>query len=164
MKATFRKITEADNQAVARIIHTVMPEFGASGPGFAIHDEEVHRMFESYSKPRCAYFVCVVNGQLLGGAGLAPLAGGAEDTCELKKMYLLSHARAKGYGKQLLKIGIAEARALRFDKMYLETFHTMSAAITLYESLGFRKLPGSLGNTGHFACDNFFLLDLRESL
>ena len=35
---TLRPITPADDAAVANIIRTVMPEFGAGGPGFAIHD------------------------------------------------------------------------------------------------------------------------------
>ena len=37
--------------AVARLIRAVMPEFGASGPGFAINDPEVDDMFTAYSAP-----------------------------------------------------------------------------------------------------------------
>ncbi|HZX71850.1 MAG TPA: GNAT family N-acetyltransferase, partial [Rhodanobacter sp.] len=33
-----RPITPADNPVMAAIIRAVMPEFGADGPGFAIHD------------------------------------------------------------------------------------------------------------------------------
>src|SRR5690606_41202506 len=39
-RMTIRKIRPEDNAAVASIIRTVMPEFGASGQGFAIHDRE----------------------------------------------------------------------------------------------------------------------------
>ena len=37
-----RPIQPQDDAAVASIIRTVMPEFGADGPGFAIHDPEVN--------------------------------------------------------------------------------------------------------------------------
>jgi putative acetyltransferase len=160
MNASIREIQKEDNFSVARIIKTVMPEFGANLPGFAIHDPEVDNMFEAYSKPRAAYFVCEMNGQIVGGAGIAPLLNGAEDICELQKMYFLSDARGKGFGKQLLKLCLTQARAFGYRKCYIETFHTMSNAIQLYEKNGFRPIPKSLGNTGHFGCDLFYILDL----
>lgn len=39
----------------------------------------------------------------------------------------------------------------------------MSSAIGLYEAHGFTRIGGSMGNTGHFACDNFYLLDLTTT-
>ena len=39
-----RPIEPRDDVAVASIIRTVMTEFGADGPGFAIHDHEVDHM------------------------------------------------------------------------------------------------------------------------
>jgi len=36
----------------------------------------------------------------------------------------------------------------------------MDAAMRLYERIGFRQLPGPLGNTGHFSCDRHYLLEL----
>ena len=108
--------------------------------------------------------MCEVNGQIVGGAGIGPVTGAPSEICELQKMYFLPVARGKGYGKQILKRCIAEARGMKYEKIYLETFHTMSDAIRLYEALGFKKIPTSIGSTGHFACDNFFLLALTDSL
>ena len=129
--AHYRKILSADSRAVADIIRTVMPEFGATGPGFAIHDKEVENMFDAYAQPGSAYFICEWNNRLVGGAGIAPLQGGPTDVCELKKMYFLSEARGMGLGKQLLKECLQEARALGYKKCYIETFHTMATAIRL---------------------------------
>ena len=75
-----------DDRAIAAIIRTVMPEFGATGSGFAINDPEVDWMSRAYAEPRHAYFVLERDGAVLGGAGVAPLAGGDGDTCELRKM------------------------------------------------------------------------------
>src|ERR1700754_357910 len=102
MRLTIRKIRKEDNKVMAGIIRTVMPEFGATGQGFAIHDSEVDNMFEAYSQPRHAYIVCAIEGMVVGGGGIGPLAGGDENICELKKMYFLSTARGKGLGKQVL--------------------------------------------------------------
>ena len=67
-----RPIEARDNAAVASIIRTVMPEFGADGPGFAIHDAEVDAMYQAYTRPRSAYFVVERDGKVIGGGGVAP--------------------------------------------------------------------------------------------
>jgi putative acetyltransferase len=47
-----RAIRREDDPRIAEIIRTVMPQFGASGPGFAINDPEVDGMYAEYTKPR----------------------------------------------------------------------------------------------------------------
>jgi putative acetyltransferase len=160
MEYIIRSISEKDNQKVATIIRTVMPEFGASGSGFAIHDSEVDNMYAAFTQPRSAYFVCEHNGVVVGGGGIAPLAGGTHDICELKKMYFLAEGRGKGLGQKLIAECIQAARSLQYTYCYLETFNTMNDAMKLYEKNGFTKIPGPLGNTGHFACDVFYRLKL----
>jgi putative acetyltransferase len=155
-----RLIQSSDNTVVANIIRTVMPEFGASGQGFAIHDHEVDDMFGSYSKPRTAYYVCEESGKLLGGGGIAQLQGGDSEICELKKMYFLPEGRGKGRGQQVLSACLEAARQNGFKFCYLETFNTMIGAMQLYERNGFEKITGPMGSTGHFACDVFYLKTL----
>ena len=62
-----RSIETRDDAAMARIIRTVMPEFGATGSGFAINDPEVDWMHRAYTQPRCAYFVVEREGRVVGG-------------------------------------------------------------------------------------------------
>ncbi len=153
---TIRTIRPEDTAQVARIIRTVMPEFGASGAGFAIHDKEVDAMYSTYTQPRCAYFVCEEGGRIIGGGGVAPLEGGDAHTCELKKMYFLPEGRRKGLGQRVLNECLKAAAEMGFQYCYLETFNTMKDAMKLYEKNGFEKIPGPCGNTGHFACDTFY--------
>jgi putative acetyltransferase len=160
MAAIIRKILPDDNFFVAQIIRTVMPEFGASGKGFAIHDPEVDDMFKAYNSGQAAYFVCEEEGKILGGGGVAPLAGGDNDTCELKKMYFLPAGRGRGLGQKLLTSCIDAAREMGYKNCYIETFNTMRDAMKLYEKNGFKKIPGPMGSTGHFACDTFYVLRL----
>ncbi len=155
-----RPIEACDNPAVANIIRTVMPEFGADGPGFAIHDAEVDSMHEAYARPRSAYFVVERDGVVIGGGGIAPLEGGEEDVCELRKMYFLTEARGIGAGSAMMLRCLDAARAQGFRHCYLETLSGMDAAQTLYRRHGFTTLCEPMGGTGHFSCDKFFIKEL----
>jgi putative acetyltransferase len=155
-----RPIEPADNAAMAAIIRAVMPEFGADGPGFAIHDAEVDAMHESYSQPRSSYFVVERDGAVIGGAGVAPLEGGEPDVCELRKMYFLPAARGIGAGTAMMRRCLDAARADGFKRCYLETLTGMDAAQTLYRRSGFTALCSAMGGTGHHGCDRYFIRDL----
>ena len=153
-------ITQADDAQVAAIIRAVMPEFGASGCGFAINDPEVDWMSRAYAGPRSAYFVLRRDGRVLGGGGVAPLEGGDSDTCELRKMYFLPEARGLGAGAAMMERCLEAARAFGFRRCYLETLTGMDAALRLYERSGFRRIDGPMGATGHGGCNTFYLRDL----
>ena len=158
---TFRPIRPEDDAAVAAIIRTVMPEFGADGPGFAIHDPEVDHMCAAYSVPGAAYFVVVDDqGRLVGGGGVAALAGGDPGVCELRKMYFLEEARGQGMGEALLRHCLEAAKDLGYRTCYLETLTGMDQAIRLYKKLGFQPLCSPLGRTGHGGCDHWFAREL----
>lgn len=157
---TIRTISQADDAAMANIIRTVMPEFGAVGSGFAISDPEVDWMSRAYAEPRHAYFVVERDGRVLGGGGIAPLAGGDGDTCELRKMYFLPEARGIGAGAAMMSRCLDAAREAGFTRCYLETLTGMDAAQRLYERSGFRRIDGPMGATGHGGCNTFYLLAL----
>lgn len=155
-----RPIRPADDPAVARVIRTVMPEFGACGSGFAINDPEVDWMHRAYGAPRSAYFVVERDGRMCGGGGIAPLEGGDADTCELRKMYFLPELRGLGAGAALMTQCLDAARRFGFRRCYIETLTGMDAAMRLYERTGFRRIDAPLGATGHGGCDRYYLLDL----
>ncbi|WP_233841429.1 GNAT family N-acetyltransferase [Dyella sp. 2HG41-7] len=157
---TIRPVEPRDNAAVAAIIRTVMPEFGADGPGFAIHDAEVDDMHASYARPRSAYFVVERDGVVIGGGGIAPLDGGHADICELRKMYFLPEARGIGAGANMMHRCLDAARGFDFKRCYIETLTGMDAAQSLYRKHGFEPLREPLGGTGHFSCDCFYIRDL----
>ena len=157
---SIRPITAGDDAAMAAVIRTVMPEFGATGDGFAINDPEVDWLSRAYAEPRCAYFVVERDGVVLGGGGVAPLAGADDDVCELRKMYFLPQARGIGAGQAMMARCLAAARELGFRRCYLETLRGMDAAMRLYERTGFQPLDAPMGDTGHGGCNRFYLLTL----
>lgn len=158
-----RPIRADDDAAMADVIRTVMPEFGATGSGFAISDPEVDWMSRAYAAPRHAYFALERDGRVVGGAGVAPLAGGDADVCELRKMYFLPEARGSGAGAAMMARCLDAARGFGFARCYLETLTGMDAAMRLYERSGFRRIDAPMGATGHGGCDRYYLLDLASS-
>lgn len=155
-----RPILASDDAAMASVIRSVMPEFGASGDGFAINDPEVDWMSRAYSAPRSAYLVVEHDGRVAGGGGVAPLTGGDPETCELRKMYFLPGLRGIGAGHALMERCLQQARAYGFRRCYLETLTGMDAAMRLYERSGFHRIDAPMGDTGHGGCNTFYLQDL----
>ena len=155
-----RKVQKQDNSGLKQLIKTVMPEFGACGEGFAINDPEVENMAGVDSENRSVYFVLLDGENIVGGAGVAPLEGGAADVCELRKMYFLPSVRGLGKGRELLALCLNEAKRLKFTGCYLETLKTMHRARALYETFGFKRLEKPMGNTGHFSCDAWYFKKL----
>ena len=156
-----RPIRKTDNPQIARVIRTVLTEFGANREGFAFGDPSLDQMYETYSTPGSFYHVVEKSGQVKGGGGIAPLAGGQADTCELQKMYTLPEVRGKGLGRALLDRLLAEAKKAGYGGCYLETYGPLVDAHRLFEKAGFKRLKCRMGNTGHFACEIWYYKDLN---
>ena len=156
-----RPITPSDNARIAAVIRAVSAEYGLTADkGYGVADPNLDFLHETYRGERSRYWVIEgPDGTLLGGGGIAPLAG-APDVCELQKMYFLPALRGLGLGRRLVLLALAEARALGYQRCYLETTEVLREATTLYESLGFEHLPGPLGCTGHDACEICMVLEL----
>jgi len=117
-------------------------------------------MSEAYAGPDAAYFVIVSGDTVLGGSGIAPLEGGPDQVCELKKMYLLPEIRGRGLGHDLLKRCLDAARDRGFTLCYLESLEGMTEARRLYERAGFCRVASPMGRTGHFSCDAWYVLEI----
>ncbi|MCC3702535.1 GNAT family N-acetyltransferase [Rouxiella badensis] len=149
-----RRITCDDNADIARVIRTVSAEFGLTADkGYTVADPNLDVLCEMYSRPRHAYWVVELNGEIAGGGGVAPLVGADDDICELQKMYFMSSLRGKGLAKRLAIQAMAHAKGQGFTRCYLETTASLTQAIALYEHLGFEHIDGALGSTGHVDCE-----------
>jgi putative acetyltransferase len=151
---TAPRIRRADPAQDLVIVRTLFREYAAS-LGFALDfqgfEDELLGLPGEYAEPRGA--IVLAEGpqeEAWGVVALRPLA--SEATCEMKRMYVRPVARGQGLGRVLGAAILAEARARGYRAMRLDTIDTMTAAITLYESLGFRRieayrfnpLPGAL--------------------
>lgn len=145
-------IEKSDNKKISTTIRKVIIEMGVPKKGTAYEDEELDAMFEAYEKDLFIYFVVENGKQIFGGAGIDPLKNGDPLICVLQKMYFLTEARGKGFGKQMIQRCIDFTKASNFRQCYIETMPNMQDTQKLYIKLGFKYLDHSLGNTGHSSC------------
>ena len=158
---TIRTIQPTDNQLLATIVRDTLTEFGANHPGTVFFDPTTDALFELFQKPKSAYFVAETDDLgILGGGGIFPTEGLPADTCELVKMYLLPGARGKGTGRSIIEKCLQTAKAFGFKHVYIESMPELYLALRVYEKFGFRYLPAPLGNSGHFGCALWMVLDL----
>ena len=153
-------ITADYDTALAQVIRAVSAEFGLTADkGYSVADPQLDRLSDLYQTPDTGYFLLVTeDGELLGGAGFAPVPGQPQ-VCELQKMYLLVKARGQGLGRQLAEQVLAAAREQGYRGCYLETTPLLPEALHLYQKLGFKPCP-RLGNSGHDDCEITLMLPL----
>jgi len=125
-------------------------------------------------EPADAALLADPNGRIVRRGGevlFARLDGRVVGTCalirhdarawELAKMAVAPAARGRGIGRRLAVSAIAAARARGAPGLFLETSPKLKAAIALYESLGFRRVPtGPLGPPKYRRCSIAMTLDL----
>jgi putative acetyltransferase len=155
-----REIKAEDSQQVKDLIRSVLVEMGVPKVGTAYEDKALDDMTATYEGKRSAYFVVEDNGNIIGGAGIAPLTGLEEKTCELQKMYFSPEARGRGIGKEMISRCLQFARDQMFDQCYIETLPYMENARKLYHKSGFEVIDKPLGNTGHYNCTVYMTKDL----
>ncbi|UTH72459.1 GNAT family N-acetyltransferase [Chromobacterium sp. IIBBL 290-4] len=157
---TIRPLALADNGPLAALIRKVSAEYRL-GEGCSVHDPQLDALFQVYNRVDSRYLAIIApDGRLLGGGGIAPLAGGGKGVCELQKMYFDPDLRGKGLGRRVLRLLLAKARALGYRQCYLETTSALAEATALYRAEGFVQLDARWGATGHGGCEICMARDL----
>jgi len=155
-----RRLQQADVHQLLNVISGVRREFGLQARVATLLEPSDYALLDVYRHRRSAYFVAVMDGQVLGGAGIFPLTDQDWGTCELQRMYIRRQHRGRGVGQSLLDACLDSARSLGFERCFAETVSEMSTAITFYERNGFQRLPAPIGNTGHSHNDHRVMLSM----
>jgi GNAT superfamily N-acetyltransferase len=79
-----------------------------------------------------------INETIVGTCSLRPID---KETIELGKMAVNESYQGLGIGKMLLKAAIQKARSGNFKRLTLYSNTTLTAAIALYTTMGFRPIP-----------------------
>ena len=156
----FREVKKEDNVPLARMIRQVFKEHDAPQSGTVFSDPTTDDLFGLFIKTRSVLWVAELDGLPVGCCGIYPTEGLENKCAELVKYYLAESERGRGTGRQLMEKCIDSAREMAYQKLYLESMPHFSKAVRIYEKLGFRKLSGPLGNSGHTTCNIWMLLEL----
>ena len=157
----YRKIEAGDDAKIASIIRSNLEKLHLNLPGTAYFDPELDHLSRYYSSvpDKRVYFVASdAEGRVIGGVGIAEFDG-IEACAELQKLYLDDSAKGNGYGKELMQIAEAWAKQAGYQKLYLETHTNLSAALKLYEKMGFQRIEKPCP-TQHSTMNRFYLKEL----
>jgi putative acetyltransferase len=135
------RITPAESAAQIAQVRELFLEY-AKSLGFSLcfqgFDEELANLPGDYAPPEGRLFLAEYGEQL---AGCAALHRSGPQIGEMKRLYLRPAFRGKGLGRVLSEKIIAEARAIGYSKLRLDTVEpVMKNAVAMYRRMGFREV------------------------
>jgi len=131
-----RVISEGDFRKARRLIEEYASALGIDLE-FQNFSHELDSLPEEYGPPSGCLLLAEDSENLLGCVALRQISAGI---CEMKRLYVAPAGRGSGVGRALANAIIAEARALGYERMRLDTLPSMGTARELYASLGFREI------------------------
>lgn len=134
------QLVDRPDHAFIPVIRELFEEYWAElavDTCFQGFSEELKTLPGKYSPPRGVLFA-VFDGEF-------PVACGAlreldRDTCELKRIYVRPVHRGFGLGRRITIELLDQARQMGYRVARLDTLRILSAARSLYESLGFYEI------------------------
>lgn len=106
-------------------------------------EKEISSLPGDYSPPAGRLLLADLDDKAVGVVALRPLAEAG--AAEIKRLFVDDGARGLGIGRRLTETILAEARALGYRVIRLETLASMQAANAVYDDLGFVRIPTPSG-------------------
>jgi len=134
-------IREAVSSADVATARALFEEYQKS-LGFSLcfqnFDEELAGLPGAYAPPDGRLLLAFAGDE---PAGCIALRNIGEEICEMKRLGVRPASRGTGLGRRLVEALMAEARAIGYRAVRLDTLPSMTAAQALYLSLGFADIP-----------------------
>ncbi len=131
-----RSFDQDDAAGVEFVVLSVLQEWG-----FLPSSKDQQEIEALYSQsPFDAFYVAVTPE--IGVIGCAGIARLDEQSCELRKIYLLKRFRGQSIGQQLLNECLNEARSRGYQNLRIELNSTMATHSPFYQKNGFVQAVG----------------------
>jgi putative acetyltransferase len=130
----------ADRQAVARVVGSVLQEYGL-GWEPELADRDVLEIEKYYLASKGEFWTIEKQGEIVGSGGYYPIERGSQ-AVEIRKMYLLSDCRSQGLGRFLLNELEKSIQQKNYQEIWVETASILAEAVQLYESSGYLPATG----------------------
>jgi len=132
-----REATSAEDlAAVHRLFLAYANSLGIS-LCFQNFEQELAGLPGAYAPPAGCLLLAEFDGVAGGCVALRPLRN---QVSEMKRLFVSPEFRGSGAGRILAHSIIAKAKSLGYQAIRLDTLPSMSAAIKMYESLGFQPI------------------------
>ncbi|MEM8960059.1 MAG: GNAT family N-acetyltransferase [Acidobacteriota bacterium] len=151
MDVTIRLATNEDLDATADLVARVLEEFALLAERAEL-DRELASLLDL---DRSGLWLAHEDGRLIGSVAIADLG---DETCELKRMYLVASARGRGVGKRLFQHALDFARVQGYRAVLLDTDSKMETARAMYRRAGFVPRASATLNA---SCDTAMILELE---
>ena len=135
MDSTLRVFQKNDADGVKNLILNILSKeypFDRS----AYSDSDLNKIGETYGGPRDSFFVVEEDGAIVGTVGIKEEG---QSEALLRRLFVDSRHRRKGYGAGLLDKAIAFCREKGYKKIYFRCTDRMSDAARLCVKKGFKE-------------------------
>jgi len=102
------------------------------------YEGELGHLREKYGLPDGRLYLARCDGQPAGCIGLRKLS---RENCEMKRLYVRPRFRGQHIGNLLVERVIADAGAIGYAHMLLDTLPFLQGALRLYRRHGFYEIP-----------------------
>jgi len=144
-----RPIKPDEWMAAKRVVYRVaFVIFGRSRPleEFIAYHESIHELKDmddiqkNYFKNGGTFLGMFKDGEMICTGALRRLD---DETCELKRLWLLNEYHGQGLGYRMLQELLGIARGMGYQRVWLETDPVaQSWALNFYKQVGFYEIPG----------------------
>ncbi len=100
-------------------------------------NEELAVLPGAYARPDGRLYLAITHGQAAGCIALRRFDAG---TGEVKRLWVRPSFRGRGLARELVQRVLDSAREVGYSRLVLDTLDTMTDAIALYRSMGFRDI------------------------
>jgi len=130
-----RKFSESDGEGVKELILLILEkEYPFDRKAYS--DTDLDNIGSTYGGPRDTFFVIAKNHRIVGTTGIKE---DSKETALLRRIFVDSEERGKGYGSQLIKKAIVFCRDKGYQEIVFRATSKMIQAIELCKKNGFKE-------------------------